>query len=99
RLLRRPPFPYATLFRSRGGLADIGQAVWCFDHLPRPPMREVDAGHDRGERGGQTLVARVGVGRLSRLVILAAENHHVVIAMRFKDRKSTRLNSSHDQTS
>ena len=44
-------------------------------------MRDLDAGHQRGESLLQAAVAVVGIGRLAGLVVLAAEDHHVVAAV------------------
>src|SRR5206468_12753491 len=91
-LLRRPPmstlFPYTTLFRSRGRR----------DHLrPRRVLREVllrvRGPSRRGGREDPTLDAGAGRERRRRAGGRAGRPR------RRRDRKSTRLNSSHDQIS
>src|SRR5206468_11125976 len=89
--IRRPPrstlFPYTTLFRSRSG-----------EQPPRPV---------RGQYHHRDVPARVALGRIAgalriqpgrnrgREVLPPGAGHGVIL----RDRKSTRLNSSHDQIS
>src|SRR5207247_5733716 len=64
-----------------GGLADVRKAVRRFDHLARPTVRDVDATVHRSQRSLETIEARVRIGGLTRLVILAAEDDDVEVAM------------------
>src|SRR5206468_8827474 len=92
-LIPRPPsstlFPYTTLFRSKIDLAagrlHADQAAAGEDKTPAPAV-------NRGENG-----AGVACEFVADLVFHLAgefvESHHA------GDRKSTRLNSSHDQIS
>src|SRR2546428_7858628 len=87
-MIRRPPrstlFPYTTLFRSE-------EAVL---RLPR--------GEGRESRGG---LARIASGDVERVVNAPVPNQQALelipssVARPARDRKSTRLNSSHDQIS
>src|SRR3712207_8659149 len=94
-MIRRPPrstlFPYTTLFRShaRG------------PHLGRVELRHVVAAtvvtEERGEqvRGGRREPVGVGVERRGVLVGPDAVGALVLVHGAERDRKSTRLNSSH----
>src|SRR2546428_4680812 len=87
-MIRRPPrstlFPYTTLFRS---VAPRGAAVEILSaFLPnRRPIR-IDA----------YLLRRMG-GQCRRQALLRQEHRNLCVVD--QDRKSTRLNSSHDQIS
>src|SRR3712207_9591699 len=95
-MIRRPPrstlFPYTTLFRStinntlpaqieRLLIAPIGRIG---DHLPEKSV----------ERASTALVERITVAARERLPHAIAE-FDIGGIVREKDRKSTRLNSSH----
>src|SRR5206468_8660380 len=95
-LLHRPPprstlFPYTTLFRS---------PIWSAWRLcsanadtPRALPTFPDAGQQRSHRISNLVVATIPehlAGRIPKC--------HRTISV-FRDRKSTRLNSSHDQIS
>src|SRR2546427_6152430 len=82
-------FPYTTLFRSLAGEERLlggrwGAAGRLFSH--RGELERETGWHVHG--GGQTAVSR----RIEH-----AEAHR--LALRYRDRKSTRLNSSHSQNS
>src|SRR2546430_8776841 len=90
-MIRRPPrstlFPYTTLFRSAFLYSVYAFLTWPFRHLFRLLRRR-----------------RVpGKAQIKRAVILGFDGMDPVLATRFinegKDRKSTRLNSSHSQIS
>src|SRR5258707_11810031 len=88
-MIRRPPrstlFPYTTLFRSRKARARIALAA-------------VSAGLYAGvlayvlERSAKATPATAALGAVGALLLLVAV---VAFAERSRDRKSTRLNSSH----
>src|SRR3712207_7026555 len=84
-MIRRPPrstlFPYTTLFRS-----DLAPPV--------DARRRGELGRDR-ERVVDH--ARVRPQQLHRLRLVPAQERRVVEDLRARDRKSTRLNSSHRQ--
>src|SRR5688572_32444703 len=97
-MIRRPPrstlFPYTTLFRStprrcsRGSMRRGGRSV-------ADPLAE-----RRDERTNLLAVARAYVDDLARRVpVLGAAVVGSVARGSQKDRKSTRLNSSHSQIS
>src|SRR5206468_12797597 len=92
------PFPYTTLFRSRAVRVRIAQ-ILCLDALDRLLARR------RGGRLRVPLVlvrAREREEDLERLALLARPALLGVVGkqvQRRRDRKSTRLNSSHDQIS
>src|SRR2546430_7424148 len=97
-MIRRPPrsplFPYATLFRSE---ADPGEA-----HR-RGDVRALGEAEDAGSRGAAIDLARTRerrrlVGRKERTRGLAGRVRHALDTAD-RDRKSTRLNSSHSQIS
>src|SRR3712207_7445913 len=86
-MIRRPPrstlFPYTTLFRSREpGSQDPGK-------LPSTPLSLVLVTSKTYRRRGRTRL----YGNLLRS--RADRNVHGATPLRFRDRKSTRLNSSH----
>src|SRR5206468_10006684 len=99
---RRPPsstlFPYTTLFRSVGEIADrygvSTQDILRWNHLATSKVR-------RGTR------LKIRTGDAAQLHAVAAASDSAEAASvraprpsrRSKDRKSTRLNSSHDQIS
>src|SRR5262245_16039661 len=66
----------------RRHLSDVRETVWRLDYLAGPPVRQRDLWHAGSERVFETVVTRVCVGGLTRLVILATKNHEVVIGMR-----------------
>src|SRR5207247_10315117 len=82
-----PLFPYTTLFRSRGA-----------QHRERVPQGGIAEGGRRPAHGGRAGVLRVGVRARSRRGRGAREGHAGGggAASRRRDRKSTRLNSSHE---
>src|SRR2546428_9563651 len=87
-MIRRPPrstlFPYTTLFRSRPGPArDPARAVHARGH------RDRDRPLEKGARHGYQRAPGVG-GEVPHPELRAGSD---------LDRKSTRLNSSHDQIS
>src|SRR2546427_6927712 len=91
-MIPRPPsstlFPYTPLFRSQREL----------DALDREPRI---AGHGELEHRG-TLLRRGHEGRALERLLPRGDEPHVRaerLARRFRDRKSTRLNSSHSQIS
>src|SRR5206468_11902157 len=99
--LRPPPrstlFPYTTLFRSRGG-GDLGQshhpALGLGDDLLTD--HEQVPGRERGA------LSRGGPGNETRQVVAGGDLRqplHSDDLVSWRDRESTRLNSSHDQTS
>src|SRR2546428_4892194 len=87
-MIRRPPrstlFPYTTLFRS------IEHAL-------------VEIGHRGGDGGARVVEHRIGIMRIrgARIGIVRGDCRIVGTADEptLADRKSTRLNSSHDQIS
>src|SRR2546421_8033089 len=89
-MIRRPPsstlFPYTTLFRSPGGT------------LAHPlPQRLRDVRRDVRSELAQL---RRSISRRSRAAqALVGERRQRVLVGPSRDRKSTRLNSSHDQIS
>ena len=66
-----------------GGLADIRETIRRFNDLSRPAVRNLDASKHRQQRALQTIEAGAGVGHLTGLVIFAAEDHEIVIVVRF----------------
>ena len=76
-----PENPVPTNWRSAVSPM-IRQSVRRLDDLSRPPMRDLDAADHRAQRPLEPLEAGLRVGRLTGLVIFAAEDHEVVIAMR-----------------
>src|SRR5206468_12980645 len=96
---RAPLFPYTTLFRSvlavardqeRGDRQDEGGR----EHSHRDPLRAgepppTQRGRDQVQRSNAP-AGRDGDGELALAALLLRD--------RGEDRKSTRLNSSHDQT-
>src|SRR5688572_32137763 len=89
-MLRRPPrstlFPYTTLFRSQHRVAAQGR------------VEEADAAVVRGPHPGDVLVDR-GARHGPGVATVADDDDVRVVRHRLKDRKSTRLNSSHSQIS
>src|SRR3712207_8538523 len=85
-MIRRPPrstlFPYTTLFRSASG----GGLLLRADHPGR--RHRGDAGGPRGDLRPRALRGAGGKPARSHRV-------HQRLALRQRDRKSTRLNSSH----
>src|SRR5688572_31635295 len=90
-MIRRPPrstlFPYTTLFRSALRMQDAGGAV--------------EAGERRRLRHGRGLELGRRADRLEQLVLERAPSlRRVRLRLHVdRDRKSTRLNSSHSQIS
>src|SRR2546427_11143120 len=99
-MIRRPPrstlFPYTTLFRS----VILAEARHACDHrLPERlerrdqlrirPVAEVRQPHRVDRATGKGIVPRLRVARAELIPALKT----------FRDRKSTRLNSSHSQIS
>src|SRR5206468_5250719 len=93
---RRPPgstlFPYTTLFRSLGGL-QVGRA----DHVAELLAAWLHL--HRGSLDRPQHVAGALAGLEARAVAIQNLEHGQRLAALIGDRKSTRLNSSHDQTS
>src|SRR5690606_41592753 len=95
----RPPrfarFPYTTLFRSEvGRQALVRQRVVEQRELPVEQVGDVRDG--RLERVGREAgVPAVEVAAVERLARLGVDDRVVVDAVELRDRKSTRLNSSH----
>src|SRR5206468_10709702 len=90
-------FPYTTLFRSPLRAGDRGLAARrSVDHHRRPAARyrvaTVEAARARGGNG-------VTVGRVRARVVDAGFAAGWGAVKSLPDRKSTRLNSSHDQIS
>src|SRR3989449_6974867 len=83
-MIRRPPrstlFPYTTLFRSRFAVTHVPLAV-VQHHHHRPPRVDPAAGEDERFRERQ----------LERVQLNPRDAH----GLADRDRKSTRLNSSH----
>src|SRR5206468_6256087 len=94
-MIRPPPrstlFPYTTLFRSpHGGHQDSGEVQTGLgpdDHVVRPGRQPATSDREGGGGGRRGRAGRVPSGALS------------IAILRKRDRKSTRLNSSHDQIS
>src|SRR5206468_11720703 len=89
---RRPPrstlFPYTTLFRSEG----------C--RLPDPPeRRDVLCRHEPLDARREAVQRRDDLGLRPEVAFLDEPRRPVGAHRRRGDRKSTRLNSSHDQIS
>src|SRR2546428_7534958 len=88
-MIRRPPrstlFPYTTLFRSqlRGR---------------QQPYGDPHRGYERLGRVARLYHRRYGVGPVSDDVPVVRDGSHPISTV-VEDRKSTRLNSSHDQIS
>ena len=78
-----PEKPVAAILMV-GHLSDVRETVWGLDHLPGPSMRELDVGEHARERLFQTPIAGVRICYLPCLVILTAEDHDVVVAMRLE---------------
>src|SRR5206468_11709034 len=96
---RYAPFPYTTLFRSRRWLTRCGPGLTPPDRPPniRPSTyRPMSEERTPGDVGGR---ARAAVDRNAGDFgsTLRAARERKGISLR--DRKSTRLNSSHDQIS
>src|SRR3712207_8228180 len=84
-MIRRPPrstlFPYTTLFRSSGTRPD-----------DRRPGTEI---FSNGNREGSNNFLYDGIDNNERLTLSIVLRPAVEAVREFKDRKSTRLNSSH----
>src|SRR5206468_10787607 len=92
-------FPYTTLFRSL-----LGRALVLLGGGVGRPLAALAIGHDlRPNPSGAGVAAeQPRRGELAELVPdhrLADEHGHVLAPVVDGDRKSTRLNSSHDQIS
>src|SRR3712207_7594437 len=91
-MIRRPPrstlFPYTTLFRSEAGGGEAHSVVHVAGRpeLPHPSVDERDA----GPPPPPGLHLRVGL-----LLRLPREPVELLTDVLLRDRKSTRLNSSH----
>src|SRR5206468_13020454 len=93
-----PPFPYTTLFRS---VLLFGLWIALTDNT-RPLELAVGAGCALVGAAGVALVARTGGVHLRirpRWALRALAAPWWVLRDSIRDRKSTRLNSSHDQIS
>src|SRR2546428_7173702 len=95
-MIRRPPrsslFPYTTLFRSGAGPGSVGQPRWSHDGpvqaaVPEDVLHQSEIGVALPQRGFDQRTEQVPHEESIARVVLR------------KDRKSTRLNSSHDQIS
>src|SRR5206468_12753632 len=89
-------FPYTTLFRSAElDEEELRALLFGQQQVADPAVVRLVAGELAAQPGLEALALR------RRLVVLAAEQGQVpdVGLVRREDRKSTRLNSSHDQTS
>src|SRR3989449_7322347 len=94
-MIRRPPrstlFPYTTLFRSAHGEA----------HTARVDALAPEDGHGRPVNAFAPLEERLKVGAGRQPLVSREASRQTVSRLRplarrrFKDRKSTRLNSSH----
>src|SRR2546428_1016739 len=93
-MIRRPPrstlFPYTTLFRS---LDDVAERYEGFAQRLRPHVADTSLLVDRALRAGKAVLFEGAQGTLLDL------DHGTALPARSADRKSTRLNSSHDQIS
>src|SRR5258708_10467108 len=85
-MIRRPPrstlFPYTTLFRSYPDRRGTGQGSWCRHRTSRP-----ETGKCHGHAGRIREDPRLWAGEV--------EDLHESVPRDHEDRKSTRLNSSH----
>src|SRR2546427_8807768 len=94
-MIRRPPrstlFPYTTLFRSQD------TRLWYGSRGRKPLANEVS--RTPAAPGAPHLRRVLGAGDLVLLFVVAIVNLNVVPTIAAKDRKSTRLNSSHSQIS
>src|SRR3989454_6113687 len=106
-MIRRPPrstlFPYTTLFRSRKemqsellrlteALQTAGRQIVLTSDRPPPQIADLDERLISRLSGG--LVVDIGVPDYeTRVAILRRKSEER--GVRFEDRKSTRLNSSH----
>src|SRR3712207_8379214 len=92
-MIRRPPrstlFPYTTLFRSVGPQRSVvGDLIVSQPALELPPeLQRIDL---EPELFSENLEAMVHVERFEQTLL-----HGDVVAEAERDRKSTRLNSSH----
>src|SRR5688572_32624093 len=90
-MMRRPPrstlFPYTTLFRSNGGATDVGVTA---DTITLGTVTTLS-----GPVPGLFLGASLGVQAFAAYV----NSQGGINGRKLKDRKSTRLNSSHSQIS
>src|SRR3989442_15725463 len=95
-MIRRPPrstlFPYTTLFRSLDGPGVRNRRVARKDGVERPSGFLQP---DRHRNHVQDLQAQVGVVLEGVGVERSADGHRLVGMDPLRDRKSTRLNSSH----
>src|SRR5206468_12114444 len=96
---RSTPFPYTTLFRSGGGdrhrEAPAGRAAQPVREQGARAVRERRAVGERAAVGGRIgVVGAVTVRGRTRVL-----HYPQVYVTSCADRKSTRLNSSHDQIS
>src|SRR2546426_5119464 len=87
-MIRRPPrstlFPYTTLFRSRGGRADVAER----SHFCK-------GGGLHAGKGADALEQRVLKGLRTRGSVASGDQDDDSVLHAAGDRKSTRLNSSH----
>src|SRR5690606_40371016 len=95
-LARSPPFPYPPLFRSRPGLSRPAGGPRGALPADRPDVGS--AGYD--EPGGKAVPGVLG--RIEPTQRAEADHRigdHVAVAGAVRDRKSTRLNYSHEKIS
>src|SRR3712207_9065671 len=95
-MIRRPPrstlFPYTTLFRSRVEVAhDADRAGRRRPHRERRAGHALDLADVRAELRVQLLVAAFA----DQVEVDLAERRREAVRVLHRDRKSTRLNSSH----
>src|SRR5256886_12637286 len=95
-MIRRPPrstlFPYTTLFRSGvARMADPVKIQEIMDSVTVPVMAKCRIGHEAEARALESM----GVDMIDESEVLTPADPFFHV----KDRKSTRLNSSHSQIS
>src|SRR5206468_6491166 len=91
-------FPYTTLFRSGEDARAVRQRLHCREPQPRDGVRIHD-GAVRGQRSHHLAAAVAHPLRAIGGPEMIRDDVAVVVVERSRDRKSTRLNSSHDQIS
>src|SRR3712207_9140471 len=95
-MIRRPPrstlFPYTTLFRSLVYLADSAKGIFVFDNCGAF-KRKIEAKNWAEVEVRESKLVRLGNGE----IIVYNPSTFTEQAQKFppRDRKSTRLNSSH----
>src|SRR5699024_12425900 len=89
RPLCSPPLPYTTLFRSLGVLGGLA-VLRSFDEAGLRPRRPIVVAAWTEEQG-----VRFGTDMLGSAVAAGSATSSSASGSRVRDRKSTRLNSSH----